>query len=234
MIENPYGYRFADNLLGNAGANMIWGNDGNDVINGRSGNDHQLGGNGNDLLLGGAGGDVLDGGVGADRAQYTDAPAGLTADLQVATAHTGIAAGDRYVSIENLLGTNFADNLRGNAGANTIWGGSGNDILYGRGGNDTLSGGRGNDKLSGAIGKDVFLFDAPLSASTNIDRVLDFNTLDDKIWLDNAVFTTAGAPGTLSTGAFFIGAAAHGAGDRSYTTARQARCDTTLMVLARL
>jgi serralysin len=213
-IENLYGTNFADSLRGNAGTNAIWSGNGNDILNGRGGNDHLVAGNGNDLLLGGAGGDVLDGAAGTDGAQYNDAPAGLIADLQVATSNTGIAAGDSYISIENLYGTNFADSLRGNAGANAIWGGNGNDILNGRGGDDRLIGGPGNDKLTGGIGKDVFQFDAPLSASTNVDLVLDFNNFDDKIWIDNADFKTAGALGTLARGAFFIGAAAHDSSDR--------------------
>ena len=72
--------------------------------------------------MGGAGGDVLGGETGADRAQYSDATAGLTADLQVSGNNTGIAAGDSYFSIEDLYGSGFNDILRGNAHANVIWG----------------------------------------------------------------------------------------------------------------
>ena len=95
-----------------------------------------------------------------------------------------------------------------------MWGGAGNDVLDGRNGNDMLIGGPGNDTLTGGPGKDIIMFDALLNTSTNVDHVLDFDTLNDKIWLDNAVFTTAGALGTLALGAFFVGVTAHDASDR--------------------
>ena len=48
-------------------------------------------------------------------------------------------------SIENLIGTRFADQLYGTTGANTLNGGAGNDVLHGLGGGDTLIGGAGHD-----------------------------------------------------------------------------------------
>ena len=156
-IEDLYGSNFNDNLRGNGGANHIWGADGNDVIFGRNGADSLYGLNGNDTLVGGAGGDLLNGGAGTDRAQYNDATSGLTVDLQVAANNTGIAAGDSYVSVENLYGSNYNDNLRGDAGSNDIWGANGDDSIYGRDGEDTLFGGSGNDSLYGQTGRD-FLY----------------------------------------------------------------------------
>ncbi|MBU2868074.1 hypothetical protein KO497_13920, partial [Pacificibacter marinus] len=91
-------------------------------MHGRGGNDNLFGMDGNDVLIGGDGGDILNGGNGIDRAQYTDATAGLIADLQVASNNTGFAAGDTYVSIEDLYGSAHGDNLRGDAGDNTISG----------------------------------------------------------------------------------------------------------------
>jgi serralysin len=127
-------------------------------------------------MIGGAGADVHNGGAGTDRAQYTDAPAGLTVDLQTPANNTGIAIGDIYVAIENLYGSNFADNLRGNAGANTIWGGIGNDILHGRAGNDTLNGGLGLDSLTGSGGFDRFDFDSVSESLPGLNRdvITDF------------------------------------------------------------
>ena len=145
-IENLYGSNFGDVLRGNLDSNAIWGGDGNDTLEGVGGDD---------ILIGGIGADALLGGDGVDRAQYNDATAGLTADLQNAAANTGIAAGDTYSSIENLYGSNFGDVLRGNSGANAIWGADGVDTIYGREGDDTLFGGAGNDILDGGAGADL-------------------------------------------------------------------------------
>jgi Ca2+-binding RTX toxin-like protein len=153
---------------------------GNDILSGQGGNDSLLGGADNDILLGGAGADVLDGGNGIDRAQYTDATAGVLADLQLSNLNTGFAAGDTYVSIERLYGSAFNDTLRGDAAANVLWGHNGNDRLSGRGGNDNLlgmngndilSGQGGNDSLLGGAGADTFLFQNGYGQ----DTITDFN-----------------------------------------------------------
>lgn len=157
-IEGLYGTDSSDSLLGDTGANVINGGSGNDAyLDGRIGNDTIVGANGNDVLIGGAGADLLDGGTGTrDRAQYSDAPTGVRADLQVPTFNTGIAAGDIYLGIEDLFGSVQGDTLLGDTGANTIWGDAGYDAwLDGRLGNDTLYGGAGNDVLIGGWGADV-------------------------------------------------------------------------------
>jgi serralysin len=103
-----------------------------------SGNADVLRGNaGDNFLRGGPGGDTLDGGAGgSDTAEYNNATSGVTADLGDAMLNAGEAAGDQYVSIENLRGSAFADTLRGDAGSNR---------LRGDGANDTLVGGADND-----------------------------------------------------------------------------------------
>src|SRR6185312_3499095 len=98
----------ADILRGNAGANTISGGAGDDTL---------VGGGGDDTLIGGDGADILNGGTGDDQASYADSAIGLTVDLQNPNNNTGIAAGDSYISIENLYGSDFTDELRGNAGA---------------------------------------------------------------------------------------------------------------------
>ncbi|WP_018632010.1 M10 family metallopeptidase C-terminal domain-containing protein [Neomegalonema perideroedes] len=154
-IENLQGSHHADNLRGDEGANVIWGEGGNDVIRGRGGNDKIYGQGGNDILSGGAGADLLDGGAGTDRASYAESATGLTVDLASPAANTGEAAGDTFVSIENLQGSQHADVLRGDSGANVIWGEGGDDVILGRAGNDTLHGQGGNDVLEGGAGRDV-------------------------------------------------------------------------------
>lgn len=214
-IEDLYGSAHNDILLGNAGANTIWGDNGNDQLWGRVGNDTLIGGNGNDTLIGGAGADLMNGGEGRDRVQYNDTSAGLRADLQLSATNTGIAAGDSFVSIEDLYGSTGNDLLLGDAAGNMIWGDNGNDLLWGRLGNDTLYGGNGNDRLyggagadflMGGAGTDTFVFDTALGGG-NVDIIHDFSVMDDMIWLDDAVFAAL-APGFLAVSAFTRGAAA--------------------------
>lgn len=69
-------------------------------------------------------------------------------------------------SIENLVGSNFADTLFGDSGDNTLTGGAGDDWLAGRGGNDVLNGGSGNDILDGGDGNDT------LNGGANSDQLL--------------------------------------------------------------
>lgn len=123
-----------------AGPDLVHGGGGNDTLNGRAGND---------TLDGGAGGDVLDGGFGSDTATYANASAGVVATLDSSlAANTNDAAGDTFVSIENLTGSAYADTLIGDAQTNVLIGGGGDDVLVGNGGSDTLHGGDGNDTAS--------------------------------------------------------------------------------------
>jgi Ca2+-binding RTX toxin-like protein len=156
-VENIQGSAYDDSLRGNNVANTMYGGPGNDTIYGRGGNDSLLGLDGNDILIGGANADVLNGGNGADRAAYLAASSGVLADMVFVASNTGEAAGDSYVGIEDLQGSDYNDNLRGNDLNNTIIGGSGNDAIYGRGGNDTLMGLAGNDTLLGLDGNDILL-----------------------------------------------------------------------------
>jgi len=135
-IENLAGSALADKLYGDAGANRIGG------------------GAGDDLLWGGMGADTLDGGAGSDTASYQGSAAAVVIDLQAGTASGGDAAGDTFISIENLTGSSLADQLSGDNGRNVIGGGAGNDALVGRGGDDLLAGEGGDDTLDGGDGND--------------------------------------------------------------------------------
>jgi Ca2+-binding RTX toxin-like protein len=296
-------YISIENLAGSAFDDILYGDHGNNRLSG---------GAGPDILVGEAGADTLDGGPGTDTAAYDASATGLRADLLMPATNTGDAAGDSYISIENLDGSSFDDFLYGDNKANTIGGNlyhdtpSGNDWLYGRGGNDTLfgydgddsldgglgadrmtggpgddvyyvdnvndrvieavgggqdtvvsaisytlpanvetlrlsgtgningtgnaatnavignngnnvlAGGAGNDTLRGGAGRDAFVFDTPLNASTNVDRITDFTHGTDTIRLAHADFTAL-AVGALPAGAFYAnpsGASAHATGDR--------------------
>jgi Ca2+-binding RTX toxin-like protein len=77
---------------------------------------------------------------GSDTVDYSHATSGVTADLLNSTSNTGAAAaGDVYVSIENLRGTAFNDVLIGDGNNNVLEGGLGNNTLDGGGGFNTAS-----------------------------------------------------------------------------------------------
>jgi Ca2+-binding RTX toxin-like protein len=145
-VENLIGTSFNDVLYGDGSVNIV------------------KGGAGNDLLVGKAGGDTLDGGVGSDTAGYdANLTQNLRADLLLPGTNTQDAAGDHYISIENLAGSTYDDLLLGNNAANVISGSeypnltSGADRLFGRGGNDLLRGYDNDDRLDGGPGKDLLI-----------------------------------------------------------------------------
>ncbi|MBA3512303.1 calcium-binding protein [Sphingomonas sp.] len=121
----------------NAGNDTFYGSYDGESIDGGAGNDTMFANAGNDTLIGGDGDDVLDGGDGTDIASYAGASAGVTANLSITTSQNTIGAGiDRYVSIEQLIGSAFADTLTGSTAANTITGGAGDDTISGGSGTD--------------------------------------------------------------------------------------------------
>ena len=205
------GTPYDDTLQGSAHHDEIDGLAGNDVIAGLAGNDTLIGGLGNDTLRGGMGRDSLSGGDGSDtyyidntgdKVIETNAAAsggidrvysGLTAYTLTANVETGVILGTAAANLtgntlDNLLiGNGGANILLGNAGNDSLNGGTGNDTLNGGAGNDTLNGGVSSDVLNGGTGKDVFQFSAALIA-TNVDKIVGFSTIDDRIMLKNAIF----------------------------------------------
>jgi Ca2+-binding RTX toxin-like protein len=143
-VENAVGSGTADVLIGDAGDNDLDGGRGDDVLIGEGGNDE---------LTGGRGADRLDGGAGVDAAVYREASAGVTLNLAQGGSG-GDAAGDTFVGVEDVEGSDFADSILGDAAANDLDGNDGADALKGAGGADDLFGGSDNDNLSGGDGND--------------------------------------------------------------------------------
>ena len=163
-IENVSARGYADyTLSGDDGANLLEA------------------GYGDDLLRGRGGADTLSGGGGVDTASYTDSGSAVFVLLDTGVGYGGDAAGDRYLSIENVDGSGYGDWLVGDNGANHLRGLSGDDYLYGGSGNDTLEGGYGNDVLRGDGGTDVFVFDVNVNFGDNV--IEDFEDGVDRIEL---------------------------------------------------
>jgi trimeric autotransporter adhesin len=118
-IEGAIGGAFGDDLRGDAGSNALRGGDGDDLLTGRGG------------------ADVLDGGEGIDWINYADALGSLTINLSTGIGLGGEAAGDSYVSIENVRGGQVNDTIFGNAADNILLGAAGGDALHGADGQDT-------------------------------------------------------------------------------------------------
>lgn len=119
--------------------------------------------------------------------------------VDVTGTYNGLSGNDRLTGniLANVLqGASGSDTLYGGANADRLYGDTGNDLLVGGTEGDTIVGGIGNDLLYGGAGADKFVFLAPGNATTNTDRIADFDALD-KIWLDNAAFAALGLPGTL-------------------------------------
>ena len=127
QIENLTGSKFNDTLTGDAGNNTIDGGAGDDVI---------VGSKGNDIFIGGAGNDTVD---------YSAMSACMTVNLGLGTAIGCGGKTDTLQSIENVVGSIYADIITGDAGSNILSGGAGNDHFNASGGGDHYDGGSGSD-----------------------------------------------------------------------------------------
>lgn len=204
-IENLTGSQGSDNLRGSQEDNLISGEKGVDYIFGRRGNDTLEGGVGDDVLFGGVGEDVLSGGEHRDRAQYSESLTAVLLDLADSSRNTGEAAGDIYLSIEDLAGGRFSDTISGNDGNNRLFGResadylegrAGDDYLNGGSGEDTLIGGIGNDTLRGGVSRDTFVFDS--GSDVIEDWNLDQINLDRTLW-GGADLTASSILGTFGS-----------------------------------
>lgn len=158
-VEHASGSEYSDNLIGDPfTANQLYGLGGSDTLTGNGGHDFLLGGSGADTIFGGTGRDVIRGNEGADYIdggseedwiQFNDASSRIEIDLGAGVGLVGDAAGDVYINIESIRGSNFDDIIRGSAGRNQILGEAGDDTIYTNGGNDVVWSDEGNDVIFG-------------------------------------------------------------------------------------
>src|SRR5262245_38790458 len=175
-IENITGSTSTDLLIGNDGSNLLSGLNGADTLKGGGGVDTLEGGSDDDMLKGGGGADVLNGGIGIDTAAYNESAVGVSVNLFENRGVFGDAAGDTFISIENVSGSDFRDVIVGDVNANVLRGQDGDDDLYGLTGADTLWGGLGNDRLDGGAGVDTMRGEAGNDSyyvNTSADMVIE-------------------------------------------------------------
>ncbi|WP_430396846.1 phage head spike fiber domain-containing protein [Ferrovibrio sp.] len=113
--------------------------------------ENAIGGSGNDLIIASALANVLNGGAGSDTVSYSASNAGVQVNLSTGTNSGGNAAGDTFVSIENVTGSAFNDVITGSNNASlshVFYGEDGDDIFYATNGRETFHGGAGFDWVS--------------------------------------------------------------------------------------
>ena len=161
-FDTIYGGIGNDHINGGNNADRLYGGDGNDSMFGGKSADLLDGGNGDDVLFGQVGNDSLYGGNGMDTADYGAGDA-VTVNLSLGgggstVSVVGVFNGtDALLSIENVIGSAFADSIFGDLGVNVLTGGTGNDTLSASDGADTIFGDDGNDVIAGGAGGDSIL-----------------------------------------------------------------------------
>ncbi|MBX9608029.1 MAG: hypothetical protein K2Y51_17545 [Gammaproteobacteria bacterium] len=181
---------------GNALANTLVGNAGDNTLSGGDGRDQLFGGLGDDIALPGDDrlGDIIDGGGGNDTVSYANASSLAIVSLEVNANNLGVALGDVYTLVQNVIGTNFDDAVTGDDNDNRLVGGLGADILRGGGGNDVLLGGDGADILIGGgginavdVGNDSQADRVQLDAA-GLTNLTNFQTGEDFLLIDRSDF----------------------------------------------
>ncbi len=132
----------------------INGTSANDVLYGNYADNYMYGIEGNDTFMGSDGSDEMHGSDGDDTVNYSNSPKAVTVNLMKGSGKGGYAQGDKYVSVENVKGSQYKDTIFGDNKKNVLDGGHGDDYLAGAGGDDELIGGVGNDILEGGVGED--------------------------------------------------------------------------------
>lgn len=152
LIDGGFG---DDDIFGYDGNDRIFGGSGFDLIYGELGSDIVFAEAGDDFIEGGPAADFIDGGTGSDWISYEESLDFVIVNLMGGKGKRADAAGDRFVSVENVIGSSGGDYVWGDGGANRIETGAGADRVSAFGGDDTVLGGDGDDKVDGGTGADL-------------------------------------------------------------------------------
>ena len=177
-VTGTAGISSLENFIGSPFGNIVYGDAGNNILIGAGSADKLYGLGGDDILIGLGGNDLLDGGAGNDTLDYSgNLISGVTVNLVSGTALSDDSGNDSLISIENVIGTQFADTITGDANANRLTGGAGNDTLTGGAGDDTYLFGdnSGSDTLIEAVGGGIDTLDfspGTIGLTLTIDSVL--------------------------------------------------------------
>ena len=150
-IADVVGSGAADVFVIGSGS-FVTGNGGNDLFVIQGGNNTLVAGQGtaSTFLFDGAGSNVIDGG-GRSTVDFSQAPAGVTVNLQTGYATGGFGGSQKLTGILNIVGSEFNDVLVAGGPGAVVVGLNGNDLLQaGPTGGDTLEtnstgSGSGND-----------------------------------------------------------------------------------------
>jgi Ca2+-binding RTX toxin-like protein len=118
---------------------IVFGTSARDILRGTSSADEIYGLQGDDVIFGSAGGDRIDGGANDDTVNYSFSSGPVTIDLRQVLQTGGDAQGDQLYSIENVVGSRYADYLHASQTTRLLEGGAGADMIYGWQGQGTAS-----------------------------------------------------------------------------------------------
>jgi Ca2+-binding RTX toxin-like protein len=177
-----------EEITGGAGDDNFTGNDYNNIFSG---------GAGDDVFTASKGSDVYRGGEGFDTMDYSDVGTGVkfrVTGVDTVKVTGGMGGYDILDSVENIIGTRYADTIKGDASDNYLLGMAGNDHLSGSAGGDVLNGGLGNDVLAGGSGADIFEFTDTNGVGIGVDTITDFDATGN-----NHDFIDLGGIATMSS-----------------------------------
>jgi Ca2+-binding RTX toxin-like protein len=86
---------------------------------------------------------------------------------------------------DTLIGSGFNDVITGGSGVDSLVGGAGNDVLTGGTGLGDGTTDTSHDVMTGGSGSDIFAF---YRLGEGIDRIMDFDQVNDKIRIDKSGF----------------------------------------------
>ncbi len=180
----------ADLLIGSSADNVFFSGAGRDVERGFSGDD---------VFLASAGADRAAGGPGRDSVDFSRTYAGATVNLPSGIAHSASTDTDRFVGIEDVVGSEAGDVITGDESNNVLRGVGGEDILRGGAGDDVIRGGANSqeldrvDQLSGGPGDDVIDgSDVDLKPQQDMRDQVNYGTSETSVVVDLATGTATG------------------------------------------